>query len=299
MEIKDRLTLEKPNPMKNSIHTRNKNKFCQYHEEIGHDTNNGFTLQQALDRLADNGMLKFYISKSKGTNEKNTGHSSKTAQRTISSDTYKESVYTIAGGFSGGGPTIRGTKDHLKKIAKAADEEQASANRTFPNVLITKKDQGSVRRPHDDPVFIECKVTNQLVGQILIDTCSSSNIISYKCLQKLKYKTSNMHPVSHPLVGFGGGMVYLVDKIDLPIRLGDKGEGWHLIVKFLVVEAVTAYNIILGRPTLNKSKAVIIPSLMLMKYERDDGSVGSLNGDLKTARECYLLAVKPTLASSG
>ena len=107
-----------------------------------------------------------------------------------------------------------------------------------------------------------------------------------------------MHPVTHPLVGFGGGMVYPAGRIDLPIRLGEKGQGRHIVVRFLVVEELTAYNIILGRPTLNVAKAVIIPSLMLIKYERDDGSVGSLNGDQKTARECYLSAVRDTMAQA-
>ena len=94
-------------------------------------------------------------------------------------------------------------------------------------------------------------------------------------------------------------MVYPAGRIDLPIRLGEKGQGRHIVVRFLVVEELTTYNIILGRPTLNEAKAVIIPALMLIKYERDDGSVGSLNGDQKTARECYLSAVKDTVAPGG
>lgn len=94
-------------------------------------------------------------------------------------------------------------------------------------------------------------------------------------------------------------MVYLVSRMDLPIRLGEKGEGRLLVVKFLVVDELTAYKIILGRPTLNESKSVIIPSLILLKYDRGDGSVGSLNGDQKTTRECYLLVVKSTVASDG
>ena len=36
-----------------------------------------------------------------------------------------------------------------------------------------------------------------------------------------------------------------------------------------------------------------------MKYEKDAGSVGSLNGDQKTARECYLSDVKPTTVAAG
>ena len=48
---------------------------------------------------------------------------------------------------------------------------------------------------------------------------------------------------------------------------------------------------------MNNSKAVIIPSLMLLKFERDNGTVGSLRGDQRMARECYLSDVKPTVAT--
>ena len=87
--------------------------------------------------------------------------------------------------------------------------------------------------------------------------------------------------------------MHQVGRIDLPIRLGEKGEGQHMVVEFFTVEEVTAYNHILGRPTLNESKAVIIPSFMLMKFERDDGSVGALRGDQKMSTECYLSYVRP------
>ena len=46
-----------------------------------------------------------------------------------------------------------------------------------------------------------------------------------------------------------------------------------MTIRFLVVEELTAYNLIFGRPTLNECKAVIIPALMLLKYEKDDGTV--------------------------
>ena len=72
-----------------------------------------------------------------------------------------------------------------------------------------------------------------------------------------------------------------------------------MVVKLLVVEELTAYNLILDRLTLNESKAFIIKSLMLIKFERDDGSVGSLTGDQKTAREFYLSDVKPAVSAAG
>ncbi|XP_021770541.1 uncharacterized protein LOC110734711 [Chenopodium quinoa] len=284
--------------MKGSVRNRNKNKYCHFHEDIGHETNDCYSLKRLLDCLADKVVLKSYILKSKVTLKTNNGQPSKKApQSANSSDTNDETIYTIAGSFAGGGPTIRGTKDYDRRLdVSIVDEGQASKD-TFPDVLITEKDRGKVRRPQDDPIVIECKIANQKVGRILIHTRSSSDLISQKCLAKLKYKPSSMTQVSHPLVGFGGGVVHPVGRIDLPIRLCEKGAGRHMVVRFLV-EELTAYNLILGRPTLNESKEVIIPAFMLLIFERDDGSVGSLSVDQKTARECYLSDVNSNVAAA-
>ncbi|XP_021743246.1 uncharacterized protein LOC110709340 [Chenopodium quinoa] len=269
--------------MTGSAEKRNKNKHCHYHEDVGHDTNDCFSLKQMLNRLADKGALKSYV-KSKVDFKSNLGKSTKkTSQPAISSKTDYKPVYTKAGRFAGGGPTIRGKKDRLRKMVHYVDGGQAARKSASPEVIITEKERGEFRRPHDDLVVIECKVANQFVGRILINTGSSIDIISRKCLSNLKYRPGSMMDVSHLLVGFGGGVVHPVGRIDLPIRMGEKGSGRHMTIRFLVVEELNDYNLILGQTTLNKCKAVMIPALMLVKYEKDDGIVGSLNGDQKTA----------------
>ena len=297
-EIKGRISIEKPVPMKGSANSRNQEKFCDYHEDVGHHTNECISLMRYLDRLAEQGDLDTYVKKSTG-NTSSKKQSAKKNQQADSSDTDDAVVYTIAGGFSGGGPTIRGNKDNIRRLDVNSVHQERPSKYSFPEIVITEEDLGGVRGPHDDPIVIECKVANQRVGRILIDTGSSSDLISSKCLSKLKYQTDCIHPASHPLIGFGGGVVHPLGRVDLPIRLGEKGEGRHMVVRFLVVEELSAYNMILGRPTLNNSKAVIIPSLMLLKFERDNGTVGSLRGDQRMARECYLSDVKPTVMATG
>ncbi|XP_021775992.1 uncharacterized protein LOC110739817 [Chenopodium quinoa] len=175
MEIKDRVSIEKPTPVKGSAKNRNKNNHCHYHEDIGHDTNECYNLKRLLDRLAEQGVRKSYILRSKVTLQTNTGKPPKKKSHSAnSSDTDETLIYTIAGDFTGGGPTIRGNKNYLRGLdVNSVDEGQASKD-PFPEVIITEDDRGRVRRPHDDPVVIECKVANQRVGRILIDTGSSS-----------------------------------------------------------------------------------------------------------------------------
>ncbi|XP_021736441.1 uncharacterized protein LOC110702990 [Chenopodium quinoa] len=300
-EIKGRFSLEKPTPMRGDRSKRNQGKHCHFHEDVGHETNECISLKRLLDQLAEKGDLDSYVKKRKGKQPPKQKQSARQKRQKLadSSDTNEAAIYIIAGGYAGGGLTVRGNKDKIRQLDVNSVNQGETSGNSFPEVIISEKDSGGVRRPHDDPIVIECKVANQRVGRILIDTGSLSDLISHKCLTKLKYRLESIHPISHPLVGFGGGVVHPIGQVDLPVRLGEKGEGRHMVIRFLVVEELTAYNMILGRPTLNDSKAVIIPSLMLLKFEKDDKIVGSIRGDQRMAREYYLTDIKTMVTSDG
>ncbi|KAJ8431075.1 LOW QUALITY PROTEIN: hypothetical protein Cgig2_033683 [Carnegiea gigantea] len=81
--------------------------------------------------------------------------------------------------------------------------------------------------------------------------------------------------------------------ICLPLCFGDKAKARNLEVDFLVINVPTAYNVILGRLTPHKVKAVIASHLLPLQFEADDGSIGKLQGDQRMARECYLISIQP------
>ena len=56
---------------------------------------------------------------------------------------------------------------------------------------------------------------------------------------------------------------------------------------FLVVDYSSAYDAILGRPTLNSWKAVTSTYHLMIKFPTDYG-VGELRGDQVAACECYV-----------
>ncbi|KAJ8441584.1 hypothetical protein Cgig2_023148 [Carnegiea gigantea] len=81
--------------------------------------------------------------------------------------------------------------------------------------------------------------------------------------------------------------------IHLPLRLGDKGKAKNLEVDFLVVDVPMAYNVIRGWATLHRVKTVTTPYLLHLQFEVDDGSIGTMQGDQRTARECYHVSIRP------
>ena len=63
-------------------------------------------------------------------------------------------------------------------------------------------------------------------------------------------------------------------------------------IKYLVVNAPSAYNILLGRPSLNRLGAVPSTRHMKLKFPSMEGAVITIKSDQKEARHCYENSLK-------
>ncbi|KAL0415904.1 UNVERIFIED_CONTAM: Pro-Pol polyprotein [Sesamum latifolium] len=79
--------------------------------------------------------------------------------------------------------------------------------------------------------------------------------------------------------------------ISLPLTLGVGVTRRTYMLKFLVVDVPSAYNVILGRPTLNAFQAIISTYHMKIKFFTP-GGVGKVKGDPLQSRKCYVEAVR-------
>ncbi|PON68030.1 hypothetical protein PanWU01x14_098340, partial [Parasponia andersonii] len=60
-----------PEPMKRDRVRRKPNKFCRYHNDIGHDTNNCFTLKDEIERFIKERRLQQYSKQNNERREEN------------------------------------------------------------------------------------------------------------------------------------------------------------------------------------------------------------------------------------
>ena len=86
-------------------------------------------------------------------------------------------------------------------------------------------------------------------------------------------------------MGFGGTKVFPLGIITLSVTAGDYPRQITKEVMFLVVDCSSAYNAILGRPTLNSWKAATSTYDLMIKFLTEYG-VGELRGNQIAAREC-------------
>ena len=71
------------------------------------------------------------------------------------------------------------------------------------------------------------------------------------------------------------------------VTVGDYPQQITQDVTFLVVDCSSAYNGIIGRPTLNSWKAATSTYHLMIKFPTEYG-IGELRGDQVAARECYV-----------
>ena len=79
--------------------------------------------------------------------------------------------------------------------------------------------------------------------------------------------------------------------IQLVLTLRDPPCQATTTIRFLIVDTPSAYNVLLGKPSLNAIKAIPSAYHMVIKFPTING-VGMVRGDQRMARECYLASMK-------
>ena len=147
------------------------------------------------------------------------------------------------------------------------------------------------QHPHDDPLVIRVVVANKIVHRVLVDNESSTDIIFVSAFDKMGIGREKLEPVNAHLRGFSRERVLPLGSIQLVLTLGDPPCQATTTVRFLIVNAPSAYNILLGRPSLNAIRAVPFAYHMVIKFPTTNG-LGMVRGYQRIARECYLASMK-------
>ena len=159
------------------------------------------------------------------------------------------------------------------------------------SITFSDSDLEGCQHRHDDPLVVRAVVANKTVHRVLIDNGSSVDIIFASAFDKMGIGREKLEPVNTHLRGFSGEKVLPLGSIQLVLTLGDPSCQATTTPRFLIVDAPSAYNMLLGRPSLNAIKAISSAYHMMIKFPTVSG-VGMVRGDQRVARECYSASVK-------
>ena len=206
----------------------------------------------------------------------------------------------ISEGFAGGGESSSTRKAHLRNIRSRETLEVQKVSklpRLDTTITFSDFDMEGCQHPHDDPLVIKAIVANKTIHRVLVDNGSSDDIIFTSAFDKIGIGREKLEPVNACLHGLSGERVQPLGSVQLVLTLGDPPCQATTMGRFLIVEAPSAYNMLLGRPSLNAIRVVPSTYHMVIKFPTTNG-VGMVRGNQRIARECYSASMKQIIADN-
>ncbi|KAL0318789.1 UNVERIFIED_CONTAM: hypothetical protein Sangu_2035100 [Sesamum angustifolium] len=125
-----------------------------------------------------------------------------------------------------------------------------------PLIQFGRTEKSGPKPPHNDALVITALLANYEVGCIFIDFGSSADILFGEAYDQMKLGDT---PQKREIV-------YPQGMISVPLTLRIQPLRKTCMLKFLVVDVSSAYNAIIGKPTLNIFHVVISTCHMKIKF---------------------------------
>ena len=193
-EIKHEEFVKWPGKIKTDPQKRNRNKYCEFHRDHGHNTEDCFQLKEQIADLIKRGYLRKYVAARPPPNspERRYGDNRPTAG----------DIQTIHGGFGSGGYSTSSKKRHARSAHRPANEEVYNLSSSFvadpTPITFSNDDLRGVHLPHDDALVVSAVIANFNVQRILIDNGSSADILFISAFEKIKIGPDKLHPFHTP-----------------------------------------------------------------------------------------------------
>ncbi|XP_073120809.1 uncharacterized protein [Henckelia pumila] len=305
----ERQVLVRPRNAKRGPRLPPSDKFCDFHQEYGHVTNDCQRLGEEVQRIMyEDPRIKAELTRRANPsrqgrapqwrNQRNevrgnqVDHQERAPQNgqgerveQISNHPHRCMIHMISGGTTDGG-SGRARKAHGRRLENFEVNSQLSCP-ADPNISFGREDIKDVVVPHNDPLLVTLTIANYDVVCIFVDIGSSVNIIFKETLDQMKLEGFELEPITTALYGFTGHALQPLGQIVLPLSLGGGEQRVTKMTCFTVVDAPSSFNEILGRPALSDFRAVASTYHQKLNFSSRK-KVGVVRGDQKAALLCYV-----------
>ncbi|KAL0315185.1 UNVERIFIED_CONTAM: hypothetical protein Scaly_2881600 [Sesamum calycinum] len=155
--------------------------------------------------------------------------------------------------------------EELRRLIKIGPRVPLEMDRDAIRITFDDRDLVDILFPHNDPVVITIDVANFVVQKVLVDNDNLADIILKHC-GKDGFIHDEFETSQYPTNGFGGGNITPAGVVSMLTSVAADLCRKTMMVRYLVVDIPSAYNIILGRPTLNQFQAVVSTYHLKVKF---------------------------------
>ena len=152
--------------------TRDNTRYCEFHRDYGHRTDDCIQLKREIEYLIRRGYLRRFIapenrSQNQAQNQAPAQQPPPPPRQTTTHHQHPlGEIHVISGGFAGGGESNSARKAHMRSIRSAEiGEIQAVSKlpRLDTSITFSDSDMEGCQHPHDDPLVVRAVVANKTI----------------------------------------------------------------------------------------------------------------------------------------
>ncbi|GJU83562.1 reverse transcriptase domain-containing protein [Tanacetum coccineum] len=257
----DKGKFKAPPPMTTPIEKRNHAKFCEFHGEVGHNTDKYIHLKKQIEQMLKAAKLPHLIKELKQNNGKEQPKATKKGETSG-----KDKALAIL------------MVQPWERVARQRITQSFSPN---PEIFFPPlgEDEGT-----EGPMIIEAEIGGHCIHRMYVDGRPASEILYEHCFSRLCLKIKNqLISATTPLIGFSGEIIWSIGQIQLLVKIGDEEHSTSAWMNFVAIRSPSPYNGIIGRPRVRNLQAVSSTAHGMLKFPVEGGVI-----TLKSSRLCPL-----------
>nr|GEU99039.1 reverse transcriptase domain-containing protein [Tanacetum cinerariifolium] len=246
--------------MATPVENRSSNKFCDFYNDKGHNTDECMQLKKKIEELVRAGKLSHLIKEIKHGRDK-----SKVEKKEAPAKDKPTTIYMIQSWQRMTRQKVTQSFERVREI-------------TFPSLATNSRTEG--------PLVIEAKIGGHIIPRMYVDGGSSTEVLYEHCFNRIRPEVNNqMVPAPTSLTGFSGETIWPLGQLRLLVTIGDVDHSTRAWINFMIVRSLSPYNGIIGRLGIKEIQAVPSTSHGMLKFPSYEGIVTIRNTILIPA-EC-------------
>ncbi|GKC65420.1 hypothetical protein Tco_1098018 [Tanacetum coccineum] len=253
--------------MTTPVDKQNHAKFCDFHGEVGHNTDECIHLKKQIEEMLNAGKLSHLIKELKQNNEK---EQPKAAKKGETSGKDKALAILMV--------------QPWERVARQRITQSFSPNLEifFPPL---GEDEGT-----EGPMIIEVEIGDHCIHRMYVDDGSALEIPYEHCFSRLRPNIRNqLVPATTPLIGFSGEIIWPIGQIQLLVKIEDEEHSTSAWMNFMVVRSPSLHNGIIGRPGVRKLQAIPSTAHGMLKLPIEGGDI-TLRSSMMVPLECAMVS---------
>ncbi|XP_026450728.1 uncharacterized protein LOC113350832 [Papaver somniferum] len=263
---------------------RDKNKYCKFHKDPGHKTENCRTLQIEVQRMIDVGKLQEYVKKDFGKIHGKFGAANMINAHVI--DVSHARIHSM---------TMQASEDETRRKLRQSKEWYLTNHIDFVSgngeeirelgctkIELSEADMIGLYAPHNDSIVITAWIGMFRVHRLLVDTGSSVSVLFSGAYSSMNLPHDLIEEDENPIIGFSGEVTKEIGKVKIPIKVADKS----VLGNFLLLNCRAPYNAIVGRDWLHEIGAVTSSYHQCLNFLAPEGVV-KVRSDQMAAHKCH------------